>query len=40
MFLIKLLIDISRYFDIEKQYYRKRAVLKGEEYKNFYHYLE
>lgn len=40
MFLIKFLRDICNYFDIEKQYYRKNAKLKGEAYKNFYNYLE
>ena len=40
MFLLKFLKDIYNYFNIEKQYYRRRAVLKGDEYKNFYNYLE
>lgn len=38
MFLIKLLLDMFKYFDIEKQYYRKNAVLKGDAYKNFYYF--
>lgn len=38
--LLKLLSDINKYFDIEAQYYHKNAILKGEDYKNFYYYLE
>ena len=38
--LFKFLLDINNYFNIEKQYHRRNAVLKGDYYKNFYYYLE